>query len=66
VPDKLTTPERPVARGDKPGTPLWRPTTGGKALMRAQAAALRSIEQTVTAVKRERERVTRDRRNSED
>jgi hypothetical protein len=66
VPEKLTTPERPVARGDKPGTPLWRPPTGSKALMRAQAAAMRSIERTVVAVKKERERVARERRNSED
>jgi hypothetical protein len=64
VPEKLTTPERPVARGDKPGTLLWR-TDGSKALIRAQEAAVRSIERTVTAIKKERERVTRERRNSE-
>jgi hypothetical protein len=60
VPEKLTISERHVARGDKPGVPLWQSTDVSKALMRAQAAAARSIERTVTAIKKERERVTRD------
>ena len=63
---KQIIPERPLARGDKPGTPIWMPSGVSKAQTRAQAAAVRSIEKFVERMKAERERVTRDRRNSED
>ena len=63
---KQIIPEKPLARGDKPGTPTWMPSGGSQAQMRAQAAAVRSIEKFVERMKAERERITRDRRNSED
>ena len=66
MPDKYIIPQKPVARGDKPGTPIWMPSGGSPAQMRAQAEAVRSIERFVTRMKAERERLTREGRNSED
>lgn len=64
--EKQMIPERPLARGDRPDTPLWQPGPGSKAQMWAQAAAMRSVEASVMKIKAERERLGRDRRNSED
>lgn len=60
--------ERPVRQSPRGrmATVSWVPGHGSNAQMRAQSEALRSIRRFVTAVKAERERVTREGRNSED
>jgi hypothetical protein len=56
-------PPRPV---DKMKGAATLPSSNSKAFMAAQRAVMKSIEESVTKLKAERERFFRDQRNSED
>jgi hypothetical protein len=56
--EKHIIPDRPLARGDKPGTPLWEPKTSSQAQMRAQADAVRSIKEMVAEIMNRRQPAT--------